>query len=67
MCAHSSLRIKKQKGKDMNIEQKTNMQELADEEYTKVYGGAISSAFSKDFYVILPIGPIKPKKPEVND
>ena len=30
----------------MNIEQKTNMQELADEEYTKVYGGAISSAFS---------------------
>nr|WP_283634038.1 hypothetical protein [Alteromonas macleodii] len=25
----------------MNIEQKTNMQELADEEYTKVYGGAI--------------------------
>ncbi|CAA0308377.1 conserved hypothetical protein [Alteromonas alvinellae] len=51
----------------MNIEQKTNMQELADEEYTKVYGGAISSVFSKDFYVILPIGPIKPKKPEVND
>ena len=48
----------------MNIEQKTNMQELADEEYTKVYGGAISSVFSKDFYVILPIGPIKPKKPE---
>ena len=51
----------------MSIEQNMNMQELREEEYTKVYGGAISSAFSKDFYVILPIGPIKPKKPEVND
>ncbi len=66
MCAHSSLRIKKQKGKDMNIEQKTNMQELAEAEYTKVYAGTNASTLEIDFYVILPIGPIKPKKPDVN-
>ena len=67
MCAHSSLRIKKQKGKDMNIEQKTNMQELAEAEYTKVYAGTNAPNLLTEFYKILPIGPLKPKKPEVKD
>ena len=66
MCAYSSLRTKKQKGKDMNIEQKTNMQELTEAEYTKVYAGTNAPTLEIDFYVILPIGPIKPKKPDVN-
>ena len=59
MCAHSSLRIKKQKGKDMNIEQKTNMQELGQQDYTKVYAGTSSPLLKEDFYLILPI----PKSP----
>ncbi|MEC7132770.1 MAG: hypothetical protein VXW99_04945 [Pseudomonadota bacterium] len=50
----------------MNIEQKTNMQELTEAEYTKVYAGTNAPTLEIDFYVILPIGPIKPKKPDVN-
>lgn len=49
----------------MNTEQKTNIQELANEEYTKVYGGANNLPLD-DFFTILPIGPIKPKKPDVD-
>tara|TARA_A200000113_G_scaffold152289_1_gene137213 strand:- start:1071 stop:1229 length:159 start_codon:yes stop_codon:yes gene_type:complete len=49
----------------MNTEQKTNIQEVAKEDYTKVYGG-INFLPLEDFYTILPIGPIKPKKPEVD-
>ena len=49
----------------MNTEQKTNIQELTNEEYTKVYGGTYILALV-DLYTILPIGPIKPKKPEID-
>ena len=50
----------------MNIEQKTNMQELAEEDYTKVYAGINVPLLDGDYYFILPIGPIKPKKPDVD-
>mgnify|MGYP000238489581 CR=1 FL=1 len=50
----------------MSIEQNMNMQELREEEYTKVYAGTNAPTLEIDFYVILPIGPIKPKKPDVN-
>ncbi|NDW15969.1 hypothetical protein GTQ48_10610 [Alteromonas genovensis] len=42
----------------MNIEQKTNMQELAVEEYTKVYGG-----HENNVTVPKPIETIFPKHP----
>ena len=48
----------------MNIEQKTNMQELTEEDYTKVYAGIDTPLLNGDCYLILPIGPIKPKKPD---
>jgi|TARA_Y100000296_G_scaffold12705_1_gene14729 hypothetical protein len=50
----------------MNIEQKTNMQELTEDDYTKVYAGITTPLLDEDHYLILPIGPIKPKKPDVN-
>lgn len=50
----------------MNIEQKINMQELTQQDYTKVYAGTSSPLLKEDFYLILPIGPIKPKKPDVD-
>ena len=49
----------------MNTEQKKNIQVLTEEEYTKVYGGTYILAL-EDFFTILPIGPIKPKKPETD-
>ncbi|WP_167390614.1 hypothetical protein [Alteromonas gracilis] len=49
----------------MNTEQKKNIQVLTEEEYTKVYGGTYILALV-DLYTILPIGPIKPKKPEID-
>lgn len=51
----------------MNIEQKTNMQELTEKDYTKVYAGISSPLVDKNFYYPMPVGPIKPKKPDVND
>ncbi|WP_162889821.1 hypothetical protein [Alteromonas sp. BL110] len=50
----------------MNIEQKTNMQELEEEDYTKVYAGINVPLLDEGYYFILPIGPIKPKKPDVD-
>lgn len=48
----------------MNIEQNSNMQELKPEEYTKVYGAGNGQLMKEDvLYGILPVGPIKPKKP----
>ena len=49
----------------MNIGQKTNMQELTEEEYTKVYGGEGILEPADDLYFILPVGPFKPKKPDI--
>ena len=43
---------------NMNIEQKTNMQELTVEEYTKVYGGFNSNVIEPE-----PIETIFPKHP----
>ena len=34
----------------MNIEQKTNMQELTEAEYTKVYAGTNTPTWGIDFY-----------------
>jgi len=42
----------------MNIEQKTNMQELTAEDYTKVYGG-----FDSNVSELEPIDTILPKHP----
>ena len=51
----------------MNIEQKTNMQELADEEYTKVYGGTGYSYFrEEDLVMILPEIPTPPSGHKVD-
>jgi DNA integrity scanning protein DisA with diadenylate cyclase activity len=65
LIAHKSRKIKKI-GRDMNIEQKTNMQELTEEDYTKVYAGINVPLLDEGYYFILPIGPIKPKKPDVD-
>lgn len=51
----------------MNIEQKTNIQELTEEDYTKVYAGTGLPLSDEELYFILPVGPIKPKKPDVNN
>ena len=51
----------------MNIERETNMQELPEANYTKVYAGTNAPNLLTEFYKILPIGPLKPKKPEVKD
>jgi hypothetical protein len=52
--------------KTMNIEQKSIMQELNEEDYTKVYGGISADAVCPDYLSILPVGPIRPKKPETD-
>ena len=49
----------------MNIEQNSNMQELTEEEYTKVYGGESFLVMELGHYNILPVGPLKPKKPDI--
>ena len=70
MCSHEleNQKTKKtKKGKDMNIERETNMQELPEANYTKVYAGTNAPNLLTEFYKILPIGPLKPKKPEVKD
>ncbi|WP_177247922.1 hypothetical protein [Alteromonas sp. V450] len=51
----------------MNIEQKTNMQELKEEEYTKVYGGVNPIDTSCIWPSLHPLGPIKPKRPTEKD
>lgn len=48
----------------MNIEQNSNMQELTEEEYTKVYAGMMSYELFPENAVmtIQPFNPSKPKK-----
>ena len=48
----------------MNIEQKSNMQELSEEDYTKVYAGMMSYELipKNDKMTIQPFNPSKPKK-----
>lgn len=48
----------------MNIEQKSNMQELTGEEYTKVYAGMMSFELipENNMMTIQPFNPSKPKK-----
>lgn len=46
----------------MNIEQKTNMQELTAEDYTKVYGGCNSDVIERE-----PIETTLPKHPTPPD
>ena len=48
----------------MNIEQNSNMQELTEEEYTKVYAGMMSYELfpENNVMTIQPFNPSKPKK-----
>lgn len=49
----------------MNNEHFLNKQELDATDYTKVYGGGGLLIDEFDHYTILPVGPLKPKKPEI--
>lgn len=49
----------------MNNEHFLNKQELDAKDYTKVYGGGDFLIDEFDHYTILPVGPLKPKKPEI--
>jgi hypothetical protein len=51
--------------KVMNNEHFLNKQELDAKDYTKVYGGGGFLIDEFDQYTILPVGPLKPKKPKI--
>ncbi len=54
------------KGNTMNIEQKTNIQELSEQDYTKVYGGIFySCCVYHDYETILPNEPENPTPPGI--
>ena len=49
----------------MNNEHFLNKQEIDAEDYTKVYGGGSFIPEEFDNFTILPVGPVKPKKPDI--
>ena len=49
----------------MNNEHFLNKQELDAKDYTKVYGGESFLVMELGHYNILPVGPLKPKKPDI--
>ena len=58
--------IKSKKGNTMNIEQKSNIQELKEQDYTNVYGGTFTSYFiTENYEFILPVGPEDPIPPGI--
>ena len=57
---------KSKKGNTMTIEQKLNIQELTEQDYTNVYGGTFTSCFIMQSYeFILPVGPEDPIPPGI--
>lgn len=54
------------KGNTMNIEQKTNIQELSEQDYTNVYGGTSPLCFVyQNYETILPNEPENPTPPGI--
>lgn len=49
----------------MNIEQFSKMRELQEEEICRIHGGIKPLELPQNIVNILPIAPVKPKRPEV--